>query len=109
MQATVVAILVIYVAWAPIMLCLSLILKLLGLQSTKIQRYVRNVFVAEDQKLNAMMGGDEDETISSRSGKLAQKGITLPSRVIDFFALHCFGQANHCADSIEEDEGKNAL
>lgn len=66
------------------------------------QRAVR-VFVGADQVLNAALGGSEDETISSRAGKGARRGIwhwCLLCRVLDWI------DKGHCARSIEADEGK---
>jgi len=37
--------------------------------ANKIKKYLFNVSKAIDQLLNAILGGDEDETISSRVGK----------------------------------------
>ena len=34
-----------------------------------IRKYLRNLLVAIDQLLNTILGGDPDETISSRLGK----------------------------------------
>ena len=39
-----------------------------------MNRYFFNLLIAIDQLLNALMGGDPDETISSRMGKYVQRG-----------------------------------
>ena len=48
-----------------------------------MKSYGRRVAVAIDQLLNALFGGDEDETISSRAEKARRKGrrwgCVLPS------------------------------
>jgi hypothetical protein len=64
-----------------------------------MKNYFWRILIAIDQLFNAILGGDEDETISSRCGKLAQKGQDGYARVIDFF----LGEG-HCKASIEEDE-----
>lgn len=69
-------------------------------------KYFWNLLVALDQLINALTGGDPDETVSSRAAKSKAKG-------------HLFGcvlckllnklDRNHCEKHIELDEGKNAL
>lgn len=70
----------------------------------KICKYFWNVLIAFDQLFNAMLGGDPDETISSRSGKrqneqLWAKYLCWVLNKID---------TNHCKKSIEKDEGGNS-
>lgn len=57
--------------------------------------------LAHDQLGNAMTGGDEDETISSRAAKAQKKRrwACVLCRLLDKF------DKNHCAKSIEVDEG----
>lgn len=73
---------------------------------TKLKKYIRNNLVAWDQALNALTGGDEDETISSRVGKLQSK-----SRAACVFCkiLAFFLGKDHCNKSIETDEGSNTI
>jgi hypothetical protein len=62
------------------------------------------VAVAHDQAANAALGGSEDETISSRAGKGAQRGVwhwCVLCRLLDVL------DKGHCAASIEPDEGKS--
>lgn len=59
--------------------------------------------VSYDQLANTVLGGSEDETISSRAGKAARKGKRwgcVLCKVLDWF------QPNHCELSIEPDRGK---
>lgn len=64
------------------------------------------VAVANDQALNAALvgrPGSEDETVSSRAGKAAQRGHKwgcLLCRMLDWF------DPRHCARNIEGDEGE---
>ena len=80
---------------------------------TKFGRYVYNNLIALDQKWNTVFGGDPDETISSRLGKLKLKhGGTIPwsrplSKIIDS-GLDVIDK-NHSIDAIEKDEGEDAL
>jgi hypothetical protein len=68
------------------------------------RRYVIRVLVAIDQLGNALLGGSEDETISSRVGRNAiagKKWALITEKVIN--ALFWF-QPNHCRRHIEWDE-----
>ena len=61
------------------------------------------IAVAGDQLLNAALGGSEDETISSRAGKGAARGIwrwCLLCRLLDWL------DPGHCQKSIEADGGQ---
>lgn len=61
------------------------------------------VAVAVDQAVNAATKGDEDETISSRAGKGARRGVwhwCLLCRALDWI------DPGHCGREIEPDEGK---
>lgn len=64
-----------------------------------------NVLVALDQLANTIFGGDPDETISSRAGKLngKTKWATLLCKLLDYL------DPGHCPNSIEHDEGGKAL
>lgn len=70
-----------------------------------LRAYLWNLFVAVDQLLNTLALGDPDETLSSRMGKasvrckLCRAICRLLSRI----------DARHCEESIEPDEGKNAI
>jgi len=70
-----------------------------------LKAYIKNVLIGIDQLVNAMTGGDPDETISSRMGK--QKGDCK----FCFYACKLLSliDKRHCIKSIEIDEGKDAL
>lgn len=72
-----------------------------------MKRYFWNFLIAIDQLLNTMLGGDPDETISSRAGKYAavQRGWIpcVLCKLLDRI------DPNHCAKSIEPDEGGRAI
>jgi len=77
-----------------------------------IRAYAFNLFVAVDIVINAIIGGDPGETISSRMGKGKLKGQpvhTFISRVIDLLFEMLFREKDHCVSSIQNDEGKNAI
>lgn len=61
--------------------------------------HARRVALGVDQAFNALLGGSEDETMSSRIGRGARDGegwALMLAPVVDFV----FGK-NHCAESIE--------
>lgn len=70
------------------------------------RRYVRNVLVAIDQGGNAWIGGDPDETISSRTAKAANKGYRVARFACWVYARFDPG---HCEKSLEPDEGGFAI
>ncbi len=77
-----------------------------------VRAYAFNLFVAFDIFVNAMIGGDPGETISSRAGKGKMKGQpvhTFMSRVIDALFEALFSEKDHCVSSVQDDEGKNAI
>jgi hypothetical protein len=70
----------------------------------QIFKYIKNILIAIDQLANAILGGDPDETISSRLGK-NYDGSWMERLVNKIFNK----QKDHCSESIEHDEGGNAL
>lgn len=73
----------------------------MGKKECKVCKYIWNILIAIDQLGNAILGGDPDETISSRAGKLQHrvwwaKGLCWFLDKID---------AYHCRDAREFDEG----
>lgn len=81
-----------------------------------VRRYLLNILVALDQLLSALIGGDPDETISSRLGKAARGDYgrlqvvlwTPVTGLVDLVFL-AFDGPGHCRRSIEEEEGVNAM
>jgi hypothetical protein len=72
-----------------------------------------NILLSLDQLGNTLLGGDPDETISSRLGKLKRRhGGTIPwtrplSKIVDWGLEKI--DPGHSTDSIEEDEGGDAV
>lgn len=64
-----------------------------------------NILVAQDQAMNAATGGDPDETISSRTGKL--RNSRPWAHALDAF-LNLF-EREHAAKAIEADEGEKRI
>lgn len=78
-----------------------------------IGKWMLNVLISVDQLGNVIFGGDPDETISSRLGKLkVRHGGAIPwhrpvAKVIDWGLEKI--DLNHSIDAIEYDEGKDAI
>jgi hypothetical protein len=76
-------------------------------------KYTYNILISIDQRWNTIFGGDPDETISSRLGKIkTMHGGTIPwsrpiSKIVDvgLETLH----PGHSIKAIEKDEGKDAV
>lgn len=69
------------------------------------RRYFRRILIAIDQFINTVLGGDEDETISSRLGKKARAGNLYAKVACWLIGKVFFQNTRHCSESIEEDEG----
>lgn len=95
--------LILFGLWLVTLVAMLLALVMALLQLLAGSRRAVRVFVGADQTLNAAMGGSEDETISSRAGKGAQRGVWR-------YCLLCWlldaVDPGHCKKSIEPDEGK---
>lgn len=72
-----------------------------------IRKWALNVLIAFDQLVNAITGGDPDETISSRLGKAKRRGNRVAKAVC--WILAKVFRARHCMDSIEDDEGGDGV
>ena len=81
--------------------------------SNPISKWLVNMLISIDQLGNTLLGGDPDETISSRLGKLKLKHSgAIPwyrplSKIIDYGLDKI--DPNHSIDAIEDDEGINAI
>lgn len=74
----------------------------------KMWRY--NLWIADDQNVNAMLGGDRDITVSSRVGYNARRGNGIALKmevVINLLFKLAINQDDHCQASIERDEQHN--
>ena len=71
----------------------------------KVCKYIWNILIAIDQLANVLLGGDPDETISSRAGK-RQHEQTWAKYLCKFLN---WVDKDHCITSIEEDEGENQV
>lgn len=68
-------------------------------------RYIMNWLRWWDQGLNVLTGGDSLETLSSRAGKGQREGKKWACYLCRFLDLF---QRDHCARSINPDDGGNA-
>ena len=84
-----------------------------GREEIMIGKWLLNILISIDQLGNTITGGDPDETISSRIGKMKVKhGGRIPwyrplSKVVDWGLDKI--DPNHSIDAIEQDEGKDAI
>lgn len=69
--------------------------------------YLRNLIVGTNQLINAILGGDPDETVSSRLGKGERDGC----RVCRFICvlIDLVTNDRHCERYIENDRGKRQV
>lgn len=79
----------------------------------KVGRWVMNVLISLDQLGNSIGGGDPDETISSRIGRIKVKwgGRIPPARVVvrlTDWALDKI-QRDHCRRAIEAGRGDGGI
>ena len=67
--------------------------------------YGKNLLIAVDQLINAVIGGYCDETLSSRAWRWAQNGVRAWPR--SFIDRLFFWEQNHCRKSFQsEREGR---
>jgi hypothetical protein len=73
---------------------------------TRLGRYVLNLLIAVDDAANAVLGGDPQETISSRAAKGRAEGkpwATWLANLLDSI------DPGHCARAVETDRGGDAV
>lgn len=71
-----------------------------------MKQYFWNILISIDQLANTLLGGDPDETISSRAGKYARRGRGwVPCQLCKLLNLI---DKDHCIRNIEEDEGERS-
>lgn len=71
-----------------------------------VTQYFFNLLVAFDQLANTFLGGDPDETVSSRAAKAADNGTKwgcVLCKLLDYV------DNGHCGRYIERDEGGAAV
>jgi hypothetical protein len=78
-------------------------------ESAKVTQYIYNLGLCLSQILSTILGGDPDESVSSRTGKAIRADIWYFKHMQGPFIDWFIGAENHCLDSIEDDEGKKGL
>jgi len=78
-----------------------------------VGKWIINILIGVDQLGNAIGGGDPDETISSRLGKMARRHggkvpLWRPLSWLIAAGLEII-DPGHLAGAIEDDEGKDAI
>ncbi len=93
------------------LLCIILAILGLGIAILIAPDWVGNIFLAIDQFINSLLGGDPTETISSRLGKWMMLEMdfirTTISQGICWF-LDLF-DPDHCINSINQNTGGKAI
>lgn len=100
------SILIVWGSLIVLMLPFQLSVTLAGIHP-KLRRYRYGVWIAQDQLVNAIHGGNPDITVSSKVGYMAENGsktAKIMAVVIDFLFKVAVNQDNHCQASIERDE-----
>ncbi len=73
----------------------------------RLKRYRYGVWLAQDQMVNAIFGGNHDVSVSSKLGYMSEQGSKTAiamAKVVDWMFYVAVGQKNHCRASIERDE-----
>lgn len=104
--------LAVFFVWASLLLLTwrgwyQIIITLAAIPFKKLRLYRRSLWMAQDQDVNVIFGGNEDITVSSKVGYLSESGSKTAlgmAKVIDFLFYIAIGQENHCIASIERDE-----
>ncbi len=73
----------------------------------KLKIYFWNILISVDQFINTLLGGDPDETMSSRMGKNILAGKCKICKAI-CWVLNIF-QKDHCMKSIEPNVGSRQV
>jgi hypothetical protein len=76
---------------------------------TKVGKYFKNVLIALDQFGNALVGGDPQETISSRLGKSQVKCATCHNIAYFLCRILSWIDRRHCFKSINPNEGSDQI
>ncbi len=77
----------------------------------KFKQWSINNLHALDNYRSAQLGGDSEDSISSRLGraKLAGSGFTIIANALDLVAMELFNDPNHSENSIEKEQNKNQV
>jgi hypothetical protein len=68
-----------------------------------VKAYVLGVLGALTQLLNAILGGDRDQSFSSRSWEALQAGKSWPSVIVPLLDRIFFWERQHCYRAFQSD------
>ena len=80
----------------------------LGLLPPFVQ-YFYNLGILVSQGISTLLGGDPDETLSSRTGKAVIGGNWFATYLLSPLLDLIFMEPNHALNSVEEDEGQKEV
>lgn len=72
-------------------------------------QYIFNLGLSASQAISVILGGDPDESISSRTHKASIAGKRWFRFVQEPFINWLLGDNNHCKNAVEWDEGKKQV
>ena len=93
----------------PLIVSIATMAALLG--TGRFQQYGINVWEGKDNYASAQVGGDPDESLSSRLGKARARGSGWGyiANKVDLVAEELFNDPDHCHKSQERDEGRKQV
>lgn len=72
-------------------------------------QYVYNLLLHGSQTLSVILGGDPDESVSSRLGKAQKAGKKWARNYACPFVDFITNEKDHCEKAIETDEGQKQI
>jgi len=77
----------------------------------KVRQWGVNCWEGEDNKISAQLGGDPDDSLSSRLGKARRLGSGWGKVAdgVDLVAYEIFNDLNHCDKSIEKTDERKKI
>lgn len=72
-------------------------------------QYLYNLGVLLSQSISTLLGGDPQETLSSRTGKAILGGNLFAKNYLGPLMDFIFREKDHAINSIQEDEGKKEI
>lgn len=105
------ALIVIIVCLLLIVIMLAAVVCAIFASNGLVKQWGVNCWEGLDNFLSAVIGGDPDESVSSRLGKARKAGSSwsFVTDRVDLVAKELFNDDNHCDRSIERDEGRKQV
>ena len=101
---------VVWLFFIAVMAPLQIPVTIAAIKFKQLRKYRYNLWISQDQLVNAIHGGNPDVTVSSRIGFMALKGsktAAAMARVVDLLFYIAIGQEDHFFSSIEWDEERS--